>query len=324
MGCCDDLIREINLYIQKADNKLSDELSKKGYKNIDKTMSLINDIEDKIVSQLKDNAEDILNELKDVSSLEDFFKTAWPAIRKKCQTDKVLATYISTKYSKFIPETAQIYMETIDTELKITELTTPTTRWIKSWSAELGTKMKIKQMDDLEKILIDGIDNGKSIDEVARDIQAAGIREDYAYARSTALTETLTAHSKAHFEATLQNPAVDRKEWQHSGSKSITPRPNHVDMDGQIVKKDEPFELLGADGETYHPLVPRDTSLPPGERINCHCNYNDIVNDEVLGYTLEERERLRQEAVDEINNSDFIERLEEENKKKAGIEIPDE
>lgn len=324
MGCCDDLIKEINLYIQKADNKLSDELSKKGYKNVDKTMSLINDIEDKIVSQLKDNAEDILDELKDVGSLEDFFKTTWPAIRKKCQTDKVLATYISTKYSKFIPETAQIYMETIDTELKISELTAPTTRWIKSWSAELGIKMKIKQMDNLEKILVDGIDEGKSIDEVAREIQAAGIRENYAYARSTALTETLTAHSKAQLEAYMQNPAVDRKEWGHSGEKSITPRENHIDMDGQVVNVDEPFDLLGADGESYKPMIPRDSSLPPGERINCHCFITPVVNDEVLGYSLEEREKLQQEAIDEINNSDFIERLEEENRKKAGIELLDE
>lgn len=321
MSCCDDLIKSINLFIAKADDDLKKNLKKKGYKNVDDTVSLATDLENKVIEELKNNTEDIVNDLKDVDDINKYFNDSWPALKNAIEKDKVLVAYIHTAFSDFVIDTANKYLKDIDSELSIETTTNHTTKWIKSWSQELGKKMKLKEVTSLEKILIDGIDNGNSIDDIIADIQAYGIREDYYYARATAITEVLGAHSVAQQEAYTQCPAIDRKQWRHSGDKGITPRENHVDMDGQIVDVNEPYELQGADGETYYPMFPRDTSLPAGERINCHCLSQGIVNDDILGLTLEERKELQQQAIDEINDSDFLEKLEEENKKKAGIDI---
>lgn len=63
------------------------------------------------------------------------------------------------------------------------------------------------------------------------------------------------------------------------------------------MPKGAPYELLGADGKLYYPLLPRDTSLPPAERIECHCLSQPIVSEAVLGLSLEERKRLQQQAI---------------------------
>ena len=83
----------------------------------------------------------------------------------------------------------------------------------------------------------------------------------------------------------------------------IEPRWNHVDMDGQIVGVDEPFELIGADGGSYAPMFPRDPSLPASESVNCHCISQPIVDESVMGLSLEERLQLQKEAVVAMDES---------------------
>ena len=146
-----------------------------------------------------------------------------------------------------------------------------------------------------------------------------GIRSERYRARAAALTETLRAHSVAQQEALVQNPAVESKEWVHTGEYRNTPRENHVAMSGVIVPKDEPFTLEGLDGVTYYPMYPRDPILPPGESINCHCIHRGIVNADILGLPLEERQRLQQEAID-ADDGAWEKELDAKNKAKAGIE----
>ena len=90
-------------------------------------------------------------------------------------------------------------------------------------------------------------------------------------------------------------------------------------MSGVIVPKDEPFTLEGLDGVTYYPMYPRDPILPPGESINCHCIHRGIVNADILGLPLEERQRLQQEAID-ADDGAWEKELDAKNKAKAGIE----
>ena len=105
------------------------------------------------------------------------------------------------------------------------------------------------------------------------------------------------------------------------------PRKNHMDMDGQRVPKDKPFELRGIKGGTYYPMCPRDTNLPPEESINCHCISHPVVSAEVLGLSLEERQRLQQEAIKEnkdiASTSEVFERM-ESRVKIAGTDIGSE
>ena len=126
------------------------------------------------------------------------------------------------------------------------------------------------------------------------------------------------SHRAAQQEAFMQSPAVAGKGWKHTGEYKNEPRQNHVDMDGQTVPVNEPFELIGADGSIYNPMYPGDTSLPPEERINCHCICQPVVNEEILGMTLEERQELQQQIVDEMDD-EWEKELDAANRAKAGI-----
>lgn len=117
----------------------------------------------------------------------------------------------------------------------------------------------------------------------------------------------------------MQSPAVQEKMWRHTGSYRNEPRKNHVDMDGQRVPVSEPFTLDGIKGGTYYPMYPRDTNLPPEESINCHCICQPVVSEEILGLSLEERQKLQQEAIDNMDD-EWEKELDAKNKAKAGIE----
>ena len=157
------------------------------------------------------------------------------------------------------------------------------------------------------------IDEGEGIPELTRKIMDGGWRSEYYKAKRVAVTEVLRAHSVAREEAIQQSPSTDRKEWRHTGAHKNEPRPNHVDMDGQIVPKKEPFELKGTDGKTYHPMYPRDPCLPPGESVNCHCIHRGIAADDAIGMSLEERRRLQQKYIEE-DDAAWKKELDEQNK----------
>ena len=90
-------------------------------------------------------------------------------------------------------------------------------------------------------------------------------------------------------------------------------------MDGQVVLKSEPFDLDGADGGSYKPMHPRDTNLPPGERINCHCITSPVVSEDVLGLPLSERKRLQAEAIAADDRQWAVE-LDNQNRARSGNE----
>ena len=66
-------------------------------------------------------------------------------------------------------------------------------------------------------------------------------------------------------------------------------------------------------------MYPRDVSLPAGERINCHCIQQPIVSEDILGLPLEERKKLQQQAIDDMDD-EWEAELDAQNKAKAGIE----
>ena len=119
----------------------------------------------------------------------------------------------------------------------------------------------------------------------------------------------------------MQSPAVEEKTWKHTGSHRNKPRRNHQDMDGQRVPKGKPYTLKGAKGGTYYPMEPKDPILPPEESINCHCISEPIVNEEILGLSLEERQRLQQDAIAEMDD-EWEKEVDARNKARAGIEDP--
>lgn len=192
-------------------------------------------------------------------------------------------------------ELAKLMMESIDRDVSFEILSKQTTDWIYSWSKDLANLLQLKTHESLETSMLEVIENGESIDVAERKI--SDLPEfDRKRARTVARTEILTASSSAHYESFMQSPAVEGKTWKHSGAKKNNPRPTHVAMNGVTIPVDDYFKV---DGETG--LFPRDPNFSAKNRVNCGCVLGPSVNEEILGLSKEEKEKLRQEALEQMN-----------------------
>lgn len=316
---CAPLIKAIDAYIQKADDGLADALGAEGYIKPKKTLKYAQDIEDSVEEALLEETDYILAEAEKAVDLETFAEDIWPKVKLNDAVKGKLATVFTESLDKFMPEFIGYYIAQTDKDLKLFQVSKRTTAWVKGWAKELGEIMKLNSHKEIERILEKGLAEGQGMAEFTRAILDSGIRDEYYKARRVAVTEVLRAHSVAQQEAYMQSPAVSEKMWKHTGEYRNEPRQNHVDMDGQRVPVEEPYELIGADGGTYEPMYPRDPLLPPEESINCHCISQPVVSEETLGLPLEERQRLQQEAIDAMDD-EWEKELDAQNKAKAGID----
>lgn len=315
---CQALIHAIDAYIAKADGDITDDLSDAGYVDPKETVSKIEKLEKKLAEAMNLDTETIAELLEQSDDLDDFMRNTWETYREASALADDVQEVTAAELTSVMPGLVTSYLHNSDSKLVATQISQRTTAWAESWSEQLGQVMKLTSHEGIQNILTDALSTGKSVADVARSIMDSGIRNNYSRARQTALTEMLTAHSVANHESFLQSPAVSDKEWKHTGSRRNKPRKNHVAMDGEIVPKDQPFELTGADGGTYKPMFPRDTNLPPGERINCHCILGPVVSEDVLGMSLEERRRLQALAIAEDDRK-WAEELDEKNKNQSGL-----
>lgn len=316
---CGPLIKAIDAYIQKADDGLADALGAEGYIKPKKTLKYAQDIEDSVAEALLEETDYILAEAEKAVDLDTFAADIWPGVKLNDAAKSKLATVFTERLSEFLPEYIGYYIAQTDRGLKLTQVSKRTLAWVKSWSKDLGEIMQLNSHKEIERILEKGLAEGQGMAEFTRAILDSGIRDEYYKARRVAVTEVLRAHSVAQQEAYMQSPAVSEKMWKHTGEYRNEPRQNHVDMDGQRVPVEEPYELIGADGGTYEPMYPRDPLLPPEESINCHCISQPVVSEETLGLPLEERQRLQQEAIDAMDD-EWEKELDAQNKAKAGID----
>ncbi len=317
---CEALTRAIDRYIEKADGDLEDTLAAEGYAASKKTVKAAKQIEDEVADALIEETELFTSKAARALDLEDFAANVWPGVKAADGLAEKLVTIFTESFEEMMPGLVEAYLKRTDKELTLKTVSKLTTGWIGRWSAELGELMKLDSHKEIENILNKGLENGDDIAAFTRAILDSGIRDEYYRARRVSLTEVLRAHSVAQQEAFMQSPAVEEKLWRHTGSYRNKPRDNHMQFDGTTVGKAERFELPGADGDTYYPLYPRDTILPPGESINCHCVCEPIVSEDVLGLPLEERQALQQKAIDEMDE-EWEKELDAQNKAKAGIEV---
>jgi hypothetical protein len=311
------LLKAIDEYIAKADYDLIETLNTVGFVEASETVSEISTLETQIVTALKSQTAYVEQKLNDAVDLNQF-RDELPAFRLYDDVDKRLAEVFLEEFQEQIPLLATAYAKQIDSSLAVTAITKRTIAWIDEWSEELGKIMKLSTHEKIECLLTEHLYNGNSVAEFTQAIMESGIRDEYYRARTTAVTEMLRAHSTAQQEAIMQNPACSFKQWVHSGSHQNNPRDNHVRMNGIKAPKSQPFSLEGADGNLYFPMYPRATNLPPSESINCHCIHQGIVDEDVLGLSLEERKALQQQAIDE-DDCEWERELDELNRAKAGI-----
>lgn len=315
---CLQLIKAIDRYIEKADNDLSKTLDDTGFARAEDSVEAIADLEDKLAEVLTDQTTEIAKTILAARNLTAALKVVEEFFAED-ETRQRLAETLKEFYEENVPTLSTVYIREAEDDMVVSQIRQRTTSWIKSWSDDLADLMQLTSKKQIESLISNAFESGASIEDLKHKLMAEGVRNEEYRARSTALTEMLRAHSVAMEEAIQQSPATDRKGWRHSGVHRIAPRENHVVMDGQIVAKEKPFVLIGRNGSTYHPMFPRDPNLPAEEVINCHCTHIPIVNDEVLGMSLEERQKLQQQIIDEDDRA-WEKELAARNKAKAGIE----
>lgn len=315
---CSPVMKAIDAYLAKAEDGLADALETEGYAKPKKTVRYMQELEDSVAETLEEETDYFLAEAEKAVDLETFAEDVWPRVKLKDGLKAKLATVFSESLAEFMPEFIGYYIAQTDRSLKLAQVSKLTTAWVGAWSEQLAEVMQLNSHREIEAILTKGLQEGAGISTFTRAILDSGIRDEYYKARRVALTEVLRAHSVAQQEAFMQSPAVSEKMWMHTGEYRNEPRQNHVDMDGQRVPKDQPFSLTGIKGGTYEPMYPRDTSLPPEESINCHCICQPVVDEDILGLPLEERQRLQQEAIDNMDD-EWERELDARNKAKAGI-----
>lgn len=315
----DGIIDAIDQYLAKADENLVDELADEGYAAAEDAVEAINTMQEEVAEALQNQTDDLVAVLEAVSGSE--WAEAQRAVSDMLDGDDIAEQVEGAAVDMLqteVPKLATVYMQETDGELVVASLRNRTQDWISLWSQRLGQLMKINTHQQITDLIQRTIDNGESIETLTRKIMDGGWRNEYYQARRVAVTEVLRAHSVAREEAIQQSPSTDRKEWRHTGAHKNEPRPNHVDMDGQIVPKNQPFELKGRDDVIYHPMYPRDPILPASESVNCHCIHRGVAADDAIGMSLEERRRLQQKYIEEDNDA-WKKELDEQNKAKAGI-----
>ena len=320
---CGPLIKAIDAYIRKADENLADALEEEGYVEPEKTVRRMNRLEDAVTDALEEETRHFKSAAENSIDLEAFAALVWPSVKLSDPLKNALTAVFLEQFSIFMPQFIGYYLKRTDKNLKLEQISRRTVAWVESWSAELSGIMQLNSHAEVEEILTTGLKDGFGIEEFTRRLLESGIRNERYKARRVALTEVLRAHSVAQQEAFMQSPSVKEKMWKHTGAYRNDPRQNHVDMDGKRVPVAEPFELAGTDGHIYHPMYPRDTILPAGESINCHCLCQPVVDEDILGMSLEERKKLQRQAIDEMDDK-WERELDARNRAKAGIEFPAE
>lgn len=295
-SCVCNLIKSIDKLVKADDEELKQDL--KLYIELDYTIKRINVMENFTYKLLREELNHYIRGIKDYVSkgrTEDILNYVK---RSLLASDDFVNKY-GRRFNKFLDLTTEqltdVYLKSIDKELFFSYFSDRTTDFIDSWSKELAELIHETSYNELDSILKVGLEEGKGINDIAKDL-----RNSYGFSRTRsrtiAITEVLTAHSHAGFESAIQNPSVDRVTWRHSGIRGITPRPNHVALDGKTIKKGEWFDL-GTEQAQY----PRQTSLSAKERVRCHCLLQQVVDDEILGLSLERRQQLQKEAIESDN-----------------------
>ncbi|MEM1505932.1 phage minor head protein [Domibacillus sp. 8LH] len=291
------LLKSLNDYIAKSEEddeaKLSDVVP--DFPGLDKVPKYVEDYEKKVAKLLRKQRKHFLYGVKSFVSKDITLEALLIFITSNLFASDEFAEEMEEETSEFLQLTvaglAAIIMEEIDKDVPFEVLSNRSITWIEEWSAELGKLMKLNSHEALEKELKKVIENGGSIQDaelVIKDLP----QFDRARARTTAITEILTASSVAQVESYRQSPAVEKKRWRHSGSKKNNPREAHVDLDREEIPVDKMFDVNGHAADH-----PRDTSLPAGERVNCHCVLSPVVNKDILVLSKEEKEEMRKQAL---------------------------
>ncbi|PAE66201.1 hypothetical protein F9B13_08095 [Bacillus subtilis] len=301
MNKTDKLLESLNVFIQKAEESEREKLmeSVPDFPGHSKIPNFVEEYENGIAKLLRRQRKKFLDGLNGFVSkdskatLEALLVFFTQNLFAEDDFEEEFQELTEGFLQQTIEELAEVIMDSIDPEVPFKVLSNRTINWIKDWSKKLAGIMKLNTHEAVENILTDAIENGSSIQDIELTLKDMP-QFDRDRARTTAITEVLAASSAAQHESYAQSPAVKKKKWRHSGEKKNNPRENHIDLDGTVIGLDEEFQIPGSSESC---MFPRDPNLSAGERVNCHCVLSPVVDNEILGLSAEEKEKIRREAL---------------------------
>ena len=125
----------------------------------------------------------------------------------------------------------------------------------------------------LQRSVLGGLDMTEIVREIGRTINTGAAKNATARALTIARTEILRMESVAQqsrFEQAREAGAKMQKQWFHVPEPN--PRPDHLDVHGQIQDVDQPFVVGGEEL-----MFPRDPAASAANTVNCRCRMLPFV-----------------------------------------------
>lgn len=285
-------------FITKADD---DELRGllKDFPEVEYLIERINGLEAVLAKLLREHRKDYIKAIElfyaEVGQTMGFaFQMGLPGVLASVTMAPAVSLALMPHLQEVASHIAATTMARIDKDVVFSAVSPSRIRFMQSYSDELGKVLDQNTANKVTKVIASTLEQRGSVEDI---IQALKDEPDFdrARARRVAITETLTAASVGDDEAYRQSPAVIGVEWLHSGGRKNKPRPSHVALSGTQKGLNEFFDVEGEIAK-----YPRDTSLSAKQRINCHCTTVPVVDQNILGLTPEEKNAIRQGAIDQF------------------------
>lgn len=139
----------------------------------------------------------------------------------------------------------------------------------------MSSKITDTTKGNIRQILIEGVNNSLTLNQITERIRTEGISE--IRARVIARTETHRAANAGAMVNANDKGYVLQKKW-FSVMDNRT-RHDHETLDGQVVDKDQPFTVVDKEGITQKLMYPGDVSLGANasQTVNCRCSMQFIA-----------------------------------------------
>ena len=138
--------------------------------------------------------------------------------------------------------------------------------FIRARANQLAGQVTDTTYSAIQQALADGVANGASIDDLARDVQQVFDVASSSRAKTIARTEVISASNGSASLAAAQLPSDVAAAQEWISTRDERTRDDHADADGQVVAMGATFDV---GGEAL--LYPGDPGGDGGNVINCRC-----------------------------------------------------
>jgi HK97 family phage portal protein len=138
------------------------------------------------------------------------------------------------------------------------------------------------ETDAVIQRIVDGMEQGRTVNEIARDITDKVVVDSWNRSKTIARTETLTAVSigQKNAIANIKKVLPDAlKVWISANDEDV--RDAHAETHGEQRTLDQDFLLKDKNGRDVPMELPRDVTAPPELTINCRCTVLTVAAEDI-------------------------------------------